>query len=61
MQGNTAEELPEYLLACIRVYRVDLMRMRDFSDMALEATEGTLPRVELMKDVVDFKSMEDVE
>lgn len=61
MQGNSTEELPEYLLVCIRVHRVDLLKMRYFSDMALEASEAILPEAEAPKDAAGSKGVEGME
>lgn len=33
VQGNSPEDLPEHLIAVARVYRVDLARLRYFSEI----------------------------
>ncbi len=46
LQGNSEEELPELLLACARVSRVDFHKVRPFPaqlDMSEQETTGMQP------------------
>lgn len=42
LQGNRPEELPEQVLGCARVYRVDFSRKRPFLEIAQDASKARM-------------------